>query len=182
MFAVGDLVQHKELKTKYMVAEPEFPYQVVSHKTWVKRSENHSGYAVVTENLELIEEGNTEMTKPLYEVKENDKPVFAHKLATNGDGLWVMEEKGTNRVFTCSKSDAEEVMPYTVDISFGERGVQNYSYLSEKGKFEEGDFLLMDSSKVGAPWSLARVMKVDTKSKKATVELKPFKKLLTEDV
>lgn len=109
------------------------------------------------------------MTK-LYEVKESETvTTFATKLAVNSSGLWVMEEKGTGRVFTATPSSAEEVMPYTITVQFlGTDYRKEYSYFAKKGDFEVNQVFMMDNN------SLCRVTGVDTKSSFATKDFKPI--------
>ena len=114
----------------------------------------------------------------LFEATVDGKTKFAHKLAVNSEGKWVMEEKGTGDVFSIDKKDVEEVIPYTVSIQF--QGSSNsYNYTSVKGKYKVGDVILMPSMKYEG-FSVAVIQEVDTKSKMATKELKPISKLLTE--
>lgn len=113
--------------------------------------------------------GEDTMTK-LYEVKESDTATtFATKLAVNSSGLWVMEEKGTGRVFTATPSSAEEVMPYTISVQFFGMGnaLKDYSYFAAKGAFEVNQVFMMDSN------SICRVTGVDTKSIYATKDFEP---------
>lgn len=112
------------------------------------------------------EENN--MTK-LYEVKESvTVTVFATKLAVNSSGLWVMEEKGTGRVFTADPSIIEEVMPYTIEVMFSGTFDKKYSYFAPKGAFEKGQAFLMKNA------SLCVVTGVDTKSTSATKDFDPM--------
>ena len=112
--------------------------------------------------------------KTLYEVNDGKSKSFAHKLATNSEGLWVMEEKGTGKVFTADKATVEEVMPYTISIQFPTSD-SHYSYFAEKGKFKKGDFFIIGRANSG--FAIVRVTDVDTKSKKATKDFTPMAKL-----
>jgi hypothetical protein len=112
------------------------------------------------------EENN--MTK-LYEVKESDTAVaFATKLAVNSSGLWVMEEKGTGRVFTADPSIVEEVMPYTIDVMYTGTPDKKYSYFAPKGAFEKGQVFLMKNA------SMCMITGVDTKSTSGTKDFDPI--------
>lgn len=113
----------------------------------------------------------------LYEIKQDGKTTFGTKLAVNSAGQWVMEEKGTGLTVVVDKANVEEVMPYTVDVTFKD-GSQAYSFTSEKGKFNKGDVLLLESKFEG--FSIALVTAVDTKAKSATKELKPLAKLVVD--
>lgn len=121
---------------------------------------------------------NEEPMNTLYEVKFEDTIVFATKLAVNSNGFWVMEEKSTGKVFTARKEDVEEVTPYTVDLVF-HNGQTTYSYLSEAGKYEKGDIVIMPGYNSPSP-QFAFIVGVDTKSKKATRELKPIGRLTVD--
>jgi hypothetical protein len=116
---------------------------------------------------------NTKMTK-LYEITLAGKPsLYGHKLATNSQGQWVMEVKGTGEVIAVDKSSVEEVMPYTISVSFG-RNDKQYAYLAEAGKYSVGDLFLMDAPLGRA---IVNVTGVDTKSASATVQFNPLAKL-----
>lgn len=173
----GDKVMHKNSGTEYTVWLPPNSWCCPDHKTWVLRDGVSEGYAVVTKNLELVEDkGEDEMTK-LYEVKDETKSkgvTFATKLATNSAGEWVMEEKGTGRVFSIDKASCEEVLPYSIRVKFGDSGTA-YSYLADKDQFEVGFYLVAGYNSSG--FQVARVTEVDTKSKVATKHFKPFGKI-----
>jgi len=118
-------------------------------------------------------------TMTLYEVHTDKEDIFAHKLATNSKGEWVMETKGTGEVFSVDPKLVEEVRPYTIGVQFSS-GTKIYHYLSEAGAVDEGEFYLIDQTISGdfaaTNFSLVKVVKVDTKSN-ATVEFKHFGKL-----
>jgi uncharacterized protein YodC (DUF2158 family) len=111
----------------------------------------------------------TAMTK-LYQTKE-ETPRFGTLLATNSAGHLVLEMKGSGAVETFPKSAVEVVHPYTVDIRFPGSS-QTYSYLARKGEVEVGDVILVDAERI------AKVVKINTKSNRATVNL-IGRKLLT---
>lgn len=123
---------------------------------------------------------NEEAMNTLYEVKVEDTITFATKLAVNSNGLWVMEEKSTGKVFTARKEDIEEVTPYTIDLVFY-NGQTTYSYLSEAGKYAKGDVILMPGQNSPSP-QFAFIVDVDTKSKKATKELKPIARVTVDKI
>jgi hypothetical protein len=118
---------------------------------------------------------NTKMTK-LYEITLAGKPsLYGHKLATNSQGQWVMEVKGTGEVIAVDKSSVEEVMPYTISVSFGNgHNNKQYAYLAEAGKYSVGDLFLIDAPLGRA---IVNVTGVDTKSASATVQFNPLAKL-----
>lgn len=126
---------------------------------------------------------NTMNTQTLYQFNIADdqtfepKQHFGHHIGTNSLGQWIMEIKGTGKVVAVDKSTVEEVLPYTIGVRFNNNGI-TYHYLAEKDKFAVGFYLVMDSSASG--WQIARVVEVDTKSKKATVEFAPIGKLAVD--
>lgn len=133
------------------------------------------------ENIEREED----MTK-LYEVDVTKNPlaatkekVYATKLAVDSEGNWVMEPKGGGTVFSANPKNIEEVLPYTISVAHCVTG-HVHSYLAEKGKYEEGAFYMMNNS--AENFTIARVTKVDTKSRAATREFKPFGKLSVEKI
>ena len=117
-------------------------------------------------------------TKKLYEIKQDDKVLFGHKLTTNSSGLWVMEIKGSGDVICVDKANVEEVMPHTIRIQF-DRNKQTYEYLAENGKYQVGEFYILDSFLGRA---IVEIVAVDTKSARATAEFKPLAKLNVEKV
>lgn len=113
----------------------------------------------------ITTEGNTTMSK-LYQTKEAT-PRFGILLATNSAGLLVLEMKGSNEVLTFAKSEVEEVKPYTVRVKFIEgEDAREYEFLSRKGDVEVGDLLM-----VKGYTNMVKVLAVDTKSDRATVDL-----------
>jgi hypothetical protein len=106
----------------------------------------------------------------LYQTTEQT-PRFGVLLATNSMGKLVLEMKGTGIVETFEKAEVEEVKPYTVCIKFQDSGTE-YQYLSRKGDVEKGDMILVDGN-----GHTAKVIAVDTKSDRATKELKGRKVL-----
>lgn len=121
--------------------------------------------------------GNMEMTteKTLYEIKQFDKTHYGYKLATNGQGQWIMEIKGSGEVIAVDKKEVSEVIPYTVGIKFHSSS-QIYHYLDEKRSVKKGDVLVVDSL-VRAALDMVYVSDVDTKSKTATKEISFLKNL-----
>lgn len=116
------------------------------------------------------------MTDKLYEISRGTETLYGHKLATNSQGQWVMEVKGTGDVIAVDKAAVQEVLPYTIAIQF-ESGKQNYSYLAEAGKYQIGEFYIVDTPNGR---SIVQVTGVDTKSAAATKQFTAIAKLLTE--
>lgn len=125
-------------------------------------------------------EKEKEMTKDtLYEIKRGDQTLFGTKLAVNSQGQWVMEVKGSGEVVAVDKNTVFEVVPYTISVQYQEGGTV-YEYLNEKRDLEVGDFFINSATYGGAnngAYQIGRVIAVDTKAKKATSEIKYFKKL-----
>jgi hypothetical protein len=141
----------------------KFDQELTEHQQ--KLIENHLG---------KLNQGETIMAKDtLYEIKEGTATRFATKLAINSSGQWVMEEKGTGIIFTVDKTNAEEVMPYTVSVKFAD-GSRTYSYFAAKDQYEKGSFYFMDSP---SGWSIVKVTDVNTKSRAAAKELVVMGKL-----
>ena len=114
--------------------------------------------------------------KQLYEIDNGSiTKIYGHKLAVNSLGEWVMEIKGTGQVISVDKKNVSEVTPYSIRVQFNTNG-QTYEYLDEKRQFEPGEFYIVDGYNGGA-YAIARVVAVDTKSKHATKEFSPFKKI-----
>lgn len=103
--------------------------------------------------------------------------LYGHYLAINSQGEWVMEVKGSGQIVAVAKDKVEEVLPYTIGVRFNNNGT-TYHYLADKDKFTEGFYLVKDTSSSG--WQIARVVDVDTKSPKATVEFAPIGKLTVD--
>lgn len=107
----------------------------------------------------------------LYQTKE-ETPRFGTYLTTNSVGKLLLEMKGMGgAVELFEKSDLEEVRPYTVAIVFVASPGTVYQYLSRKGDVEKGDIIMSDGG------AMARVVDIDTKSDKATKNLRGRKVL-----
>ena len=116
----------------------------------------------------------------LYETEDGR---FGTKLATNSEGKVVLEIKGSKgEVEAFAPETIKEVVPYTVSVQFIEGNdarygkPKNYSFISKEGQVQAGDIIFVD----GSP-NMARVTKLNTKSRQATKELKG-RKVLTEDL
>lgn len=120
----------------------------------------------------------TNMQK-LYTWKKDDKEFYGNYLATNSDGKFVMEEKGTGEIHVVDKKDVEEVIPHTVDVKFVGNGKTKYSYFAEKGKWNKGDLLVINAASGVA---LVTVQAVDTKSTSATKDLDVIGRIIVDTV
>lgn len=124
----------------------------------------------------IIQKGNTVMTT-LYET--NEKPArFGTELAKNSKGEIVIEIKGTGEVVAFKPEDLSEVVPYTVQVDIlggsNPRGVR--TYVTQPGSVAVGDLILIDGTK-----GFGQVVRIDTKERAATAELKG-RKISTEDI
>jgi hypothetical protein len=112
----------------------------------------------------------------LYEITADGKKLYGHKLATNSQGHWVMEVKGTGEVFAVDKSCVEEVLPHTIGVQY-ETGKMVYHYFADAGKYQVGEFYILDAPSGRV---IVQVTEVDTKSVAATKDFKPLVKLTVE--
>lgn len=112
----------------------------------------------------------------LYEITATGRVVYGHKLATNSQGQWVMEAKGTGEVFAVDKAYVQEVLPHTIGVQF-ETGKSTYHYLADAGKYQTGSFYLMDAPNGRA---IVQIVSVDTKHASSTKHFTPLAKLLVE--
>ena len=112
--------------------------------------------------------------KKLYEIAVDGKKLYGHKLATDSQGHWVMEVKGTGEVLAVDKACVEEVLPHTIGVQY-ETGKMVYSYLADAGKYQVGEFYILDAPSGRV---IVQVTEVDTKSVSATKEFKPLVKLI----
>lgn len=119
-------------------------------------------------------------TNKLYVFKDNFNnavDLYGHYLATNSQGEWVMEVKGSGQIMAIAKDKVQEVLPYTISVKFVDGGT-TYSYLASKDQFPVGFYLVKAYSHDG--WQIAQVTAVDTKSNKATKEFAPIGKLAVD--
>lgn len=99
----------------------------------------------------------------LYVVKNSNQ--YVTRIGTNSENLAVVEEKSTGKIFAVDPKDLEKVLPYTVSVKFSATS-SIYDYLAKKDQVKEGDLLFGKD----AP-QFAVVLKIDSKSEKATVQL-----------
>lgn len=162
--------------------------EIVPVAPWNKKPETNyratyvNGPSVTDTKTFLIEaivnKGENDMTNTLYEFELDGKTTFGSKIATNSNGLWVMEVKGSGEVITVEKTKVEEVVPHTVGVKFIGTPDTTHHYTAPKGKFDLGFYLFENHN---GP-SLVQVVELDTKSKKATKEFTPTLKFVTEAV
>lgn len=109
----------------------------------------------------------------LYEITKGDEVLYGYKLATNSKSLYVMEILGTGEVVSVEPWQVTEVLPYTIEVSYGDNYAHTYSYTAKKGEYEVGDVLVIHGAATNG-WCIVRVEAVDTKSKAASKEIKPI--------
>lgn len=116
----------------------------------------------------VLFDGESKMTSTnkLY-TWHHDVDLYGHYLATNSQGEWVMEVKGSGQIMAVAKDRVQEVLPYTIGVQFGDSKT-TYHYLADKDKFDVGFYLVR--SDLNNNWQIAKVTSVDTKSAKATKE------------
>ena len=185
-FGIGDMVRlttgtsplivQQQHRNKY-TGEWEYDLEYLSGVSKTHRKES---------KLVAYEE-DEETEKKLYEIKETSALFdnktrtigYGHKLAVNSKGQWVMEIKGTGEIMAVSKDQVEEVLPYTIDVQFS-NSTNTYAYLAEAGEYQTGFYIV--EGQYGSGWQLAQVVKVDSKSRKATKKFKTFGKIALDNV
>ena len=115
----------------------------------------------------------------LYQFKLGDVDTYGHYLATNSNGDWVMEVKGTGTIYAVPKKNVQEVLPFTVGVKFGDSG-KTYHYLAEAGKIDLGFYIVSSALEYdNKDYVIVQVVGLDTKSASATKEFAPLAKLNT---
>ena len=175
-FKVGDIVRLYSGTAPIEVTEVKGTYL---NGKYIK-SEN-SIYDRHQDNFVSYErEATMTNTNKLYVFKDNfntNVDLYGHYLATNSQGEWVMEVKGSGMIMAIAKDKVQEVLPYTINVKFVDSGT-TYSYLANKDQFPVGFYLVKAYSHDG--WQIAHVTAVDTKSNKATKEFAPIGKLAVD--
>lgn len=106
--------------------------------------------------------------KKLYEFENNGTTLYGTHMATNGDGLWVMDVKGAQPV-AVSKDSVKEVVPHSIRVKI-EGKVDHLQ--AEKDKYEVGQVFITAEGKI------AFVEKVNTETR-TPKEFKPVARLAT---
>lgn len=189
-FVVGDRVRLKNGTAEIEVTKIHSQFSPSSYQyvVYLEGKYVNSDNTVTHRNQDdfVKYDGESKMTtntNKLYTWVKHDDTTFAptdlygHYLATNSQGEWVMEVKGSGQIMAVAKDKVQEVLPYTIGVRFNNNGT-TYHYLADKDKFTEGFYLVKDTSSSG--WQIARVVDVDTKSSKATTEFNPLGKLAVD--
>ena len=129
---------------------------------------------------------NNQSTTTLFEFPSanGEDTAYGNKLAVNSAGAWIMDERGTGATIVVPKDkldSVKEVMPHTIGIAFGTTGT-TYHYFADADKYAVGDTFLLSNKNNGGAFSIVTVLAVDTKSRMASVDFNPARKILTEDV
>ena len=188
-------VQVPEIGQVYYFHNGTFPFRVklitgthfegeyIESGSSVKSTFSHRSFlltAVKKPTKENTKE-NTMDDKKLYEIKGTKKNSYAHYLATNSEGLWVMEEKGTGKVFSIDKEKVTKVVPNCVGVRFLSGGSNDkvYHYFAPKDTYEVGElYTMMTPSGI----SIVSIAIKDCESEKVTKDFKPIFKILVEKV
>jgi hypothetical protein len=172
-FRVGDIIQYNggtyDIRVENIVGERITGRYLHSNAFIPLRRYGDFRLIMTKDNTKQTKD--TTMTTKLYEVTTDGATKYATKLATNSEGLWVLEESGTKLIFTAKAVDCQKVMPHTVSIKFvtgdsRQENTNNYDYFAKKGSVSVGDFIFAQGSS-----GLAIVTGVDTKSEMASKEL-----------
>ena len=172
-FNVGDKVVKNHGHTIAEVISMDYNYMDVRWEKSGKRSysEYVNGYRLATE-AERNKQGAKDMTA-LYEVKVNGETKIATKLMEKSKTSWIMEIKGSGDVIVVDASDVQEIVKYTIEVRYGEGKTVHYE--ATAGQYKVDEVYLM-----GNTLQIARIVKLDSKSKTASTEFKPFAKLVVE--
>ena len=114
----------------------------------------------------------------LFQFTKDDKVHFGHHIATNNQGKYVMELKGSGDVMLVDPLDLQEVTPYTIAVKFF-GGTSVYQYTAKPNTFKKGDVYVLTNQNGTA---LVMIDAVDTKSKATTKEFTPLGKVMLEAI
>jgi hypothetical protein len=180
-FEKGDIVRLRKGKLPLRVVTC---YKITKRYDLMYLHSEDMKYYVPESNIvayeEQPEQKENQMTQ-LYEFVDatTNTTKFGTQLATNSEGKWVMEVKGTGEVLVIPAKDAKKVMPYTIGVKFEQNG-QEYHYLAEKGKYEQGQVFITNS--LNGNYQIAVIHRINTESDKANKEFTPVARVLTEKV
>lgn len=158
-FAVGDRVRLKSGTAEIEITKINFQCSAASYQYIVTLDGKYvnSDNVITQRNQDdfVKYDGESKMTtntNKLYTWVKHDDTTFAptdlygHYLATNPQGEWVMEVKGSGQIMAVAKDKVQEVLPYTIGVRFNNNGT-TYHYLADKDKFTKVSTL----SKIQAP-------------------------------
>lgn len=168
-FYVGDVVKLKGGTSELVVLAVKGDYVTAKY---LKSDVTLFNRPVHQFNLVKKEAKMTDTVKLYQFPSATGEDLYGHYLATNSQGSWIMEVKGSGTILAVDKAKVVEVLPYSLGVQYCAGGTV-YNYLAEKDKFTLGFYLYETSS----GWQVVRVVKLDTKSNKATKEFTPIGKL-----
>ena len=138
------------------------------------RTNDFCGYN--QDNYELYEDPEMTNIKTLYSFTKADGTTgYGTHIGTNSQNKYLIEEKTTHEIHVLSKSDLEEVLPYTFSV---EMEGSEYHYVGQPDTVQVGDLLLNTESK---SVRLAVVKELDTKNKTPRAKFKG-RKLVTAEI
>lgn len=149
----------------------------VKSDNWVDR--NWTAFEYFASNDEYTQAKAMENMMKLYQFQIDNADHYGHYLATDSNGNWVMEVKGSGAIVAIPKKDVQEVLPFTIGVKFGDSG-KTYHYLAEAGKVDLGFYIVNSNyEQNGSGYVITQVVALDTKSASATKEFAPLAKLNT---
>lgn len=157
-----------KIKTKNL--EKEYGLSIVPKGAHEYNSSNVTKVCKWADRDTQLEKKGIIMDK-LYEFEHEGKTLYGTHLATNGQGLWVMDVKGSAPV-AIKKEDATEVIPHAIKVGIDG---QVTTMLADKDKYAVGEAYFNASGKV------AVIKAVDVKER-TTHEFKPVAQILTKPV
>lgn len=103
----------------------------------------------------------------LYKLKGQEE--YGIKLATDSEGRIVLDMKATGNLVAFDPNVLEEVLPYSVDVSFRGLSGKTYSFQADPNSLAVGDLVI--DPRYDDP---LRIVAIDTKSRKATKKIQGY--------
>lgn len=174
-FKIGDIVVSKTGKKPFKITTIHNNYgSRYCCGTYLHNNKTTTAYYFC--NLKLYSEEEQLMTnKILYSFKLEDGTVaYGTHVGTNSENKYLIEVKGTGNIVLKSKSELEEVLPYTYSISDSGNEI---NVIGEPDTVNVGDILMYFENKT---YKIVQVTGVNTKSKSARSKIKNAVRLVTE--
>lgn len=170
-FNIGDIVVCRNGKKPLKVTD------IYSNCLYAKYVHSNQTKTLYYGEFKHYEDTSMTTTNTLFQIKMEDGSVtYGTHVGTNSSNQFLIEEKGTGRIILASKSQLEEVLPYTFSVRMNSKTIH---FQGEPEKVVKGDVLLYTGD--GADNSqIAYVTGVDTKNKTATKTFKGCKLVTTE--
>jgi hypothetical protein len=180
-FKVGDLVRKRTGKIigEIISINERYSYSYRGKYCYCKKITGKGHFNSYESDLVIVNEDEVSMekTKTLYSLILDDGSTgYGVHVGTNSENKYLLEVKGTGNIVVRSKSEIEEILPYTISLSINGSDVH---YISEPGKLNKGDYVIYNLN--GKNIEVAKVSGVDTKNKTARSKFKGLK-LVTEEV